>query len=135
MGCGSPTLASRYWESSEHALFLELKYQCEQVPSMKQLQVYRMLGRGAYGDVFAVRILTTGRLLALKCMSKRVIKGKNDSRAAMRERQHLQMVASTQSPFVVSLAYAFVDHDNVYVAMDLCAGGDLKYGASREGDP
>ena len=69
----------------------------------------------------------TGRLLALKCMSKRVIKGKNDSRAAMRERQHLQMVASTQSPFVVSLAYAFVDHDNVYVAMDLCAGGDLKY--------
>lgn len=92
------------------------------------------LGRGGYGSVYACRKQDTGRLYAVKCMSKRKVKHRRATKLVLAERQ---ILAGVDTPFVTGLQYAFQDVDNIYYVLDIKAGGDLeqhllRYGSFRE---
>jgi len=57
-----------------------------------------------YGSVFAARKRDTGKLYAVKCMDKRLIKVRRATRLVVMERQ---ILSSVESPFVTGLKYAF----------------------------
>lgn len=73
---------------------------------------------------------TSGKLYAMKTMSKRRIKMKKSEQLAINERQAL---AAVESPFVVNLKYSFHSKDDVFLILDLMTGGDLGYHLHQKG--
>lgn len=45
-------------------------------------------------------------------------------RSILNERE---LLSQLNHPFLVNMAYAFQDRDNLYLVMDLMPGGDLRY--------
>lgn len=84
----------------------------------------RKLGRGGYGSVFAVRKVDTGRLYAIKCMDKRMIKMRRALRLVLTERAVLE---AAESPFVTGLRFAFHNRQEVCLVLDMKCGGDLEH--------
>ena len=82
------------------------------------------LGRGGYGMVFAAQMLDTGKVYAIKCMDKRMIKARHATRMIANERD---VLASVDHPFIAGLQYAFQDEQEVFFVLDLKAGGDLEH--------
>ena len=82
------------------------------------------LGRGGYGMVYAAQSSDTGKLYAVKCMDKRLIKSRHATRMIMNERD---ILASVSNPFVTGLQFAFHDDANVFLVLDLKTGGDLEH--------
>ena len=95
-----------------------------------RLITYNNLGRGGFGLVNACKRCSTGRLYAMKTLSKRRIKMKKAEALCMNERNILAIV---QSPYVVCLKYAFTTVSEVFLVLDLMTGGDLGYHLSRKG--
>jgi serine/threonine protein kinase len=73
---------------------------------------------------------TSGKLYAMKVMDKRRIKMKKAESLATNEREALGHVKSL---FVVNLIYSFHSKDDVYLILDLMAGGDLAYHLQLKG--
>ena len=73
---------------------------------------------------------TTGALYAMKVMNKKRIKFKKSEKFALNERAALSAV---DSPFVVSLKYAFQTKTDLYLILDLMTGGDLGFHLSQKG--
>jgi serine/threonine protein kinase len=82
------------------------------------------LGRGGYGMVHAAQKLDTGKLYAVKCMDKRMIKARHATRMIVNERD---VLASVDHPFITGLQYAFQDDAEVYFVLDMKPGGDLEF--------
>ncbi|CAB9512815.1 RAC family serine/threonine-protein kinase homolog [Seminavis robusta] len=87
--------------------------------------VMRVLGRGGFGLVSACQKGTTGKLYAMKVMSKKRIKMKKSVQFVMNERKALAAVS--ESPFIINLKYSLHSDDEVYLVIDLMAGGDLGF--------
>eukprot|EP00471_Norrisiella_sphaerica_P006928 CAMPEP_0184490980 /NCGR_PEP_ID=MMETSP0113_2-20130426/19342_1 /TAXON_ID=91329 /ORGANISM="Norrisiella sphaerica, Strain BC52" /LENGTH=613 /DNA_ID=CAMNT_0026875139 /DNA_START=122 /DNA_END=1963 /DNA_ORIENTATION=+ len=92
---------------------------------LKDFQVFRTLGRGAFGSVKACRKINCGSLYAIKIINKKIVKAKNALRNVIDERNVLVLIQDNQ--FVTNLKYALQDDDNLYFVMDLMLGGDLKF--------
>ena len=78
-----------------------------------------VLGRGGFGVVHGCKKANTGKLLAMKAMNKRRIKVKNAADLCWNERIVLGKV---DSPFVISLKYAFQSPEDLYLILDLATG-------------
>lgn len=90
----------------------------------------RVLGRGGFGLVTACKRITTGKLYAMKVMKKKRIKLRKSQHLALNERA---VLAAVDSPFVISLKYAFETKSDVYLIMDLMTGGDLSFHLNEKG--
>jgi beta-adrenergic-receptor kinase len=84
----------------------------------------RSVGRGGFGLVNACKKANTGKLYALKQMSKKRIKLKQCEALIVAERNVLAVV---RSPFLVNASYAFSSASDLYLVLDLMFGGDLAY--------
>ena len=75
---------------------------------------------------------TTGKVHAMKAMSKRMIKLKRAEGLCLNERKIMEML---ESPFVVSLRYALTNpnSDDVLLVLDLMSGGDLRFHLRKAG--
>lgn len=93
--------------------------------TLLDFEIFRPLGRGAFGAVCGARMRSTGHLFAIKSMNRKLIKGKNALSVAKLERKSLSAVADRPCPFVTSLRYAFVDNENFHFVIPLYTGGDL----------
>lgn len=62
--------------------------------------MYRVLGKGGFGEVCACQVRATGKMYACKKLEKKRIKKRNGERMALNEKQILQKV---NSRFVVSI--------------------------------
>lgn len=82
----------------------------------------RLLGKGGFGMVAARKSVGTGKCYAVKMCNKHKIKAKGSADTCWNERASLSAV---QSPFVVSLKYAFQSKINLMLVLDLLGGGDL----------
>jgi beta-adrenergic-receptor kinase len=92
--------------------------------------VLRVVGRGGFGLVNACKKATTGKLYAMKQMSKKRIKLKRCEDLIVAERDTLSQV---QSPYVVNLLYAFHNATDVFLILDLMIGGDLNFHLRTKG--
>ena len=92
---------------------------------LRHFKLLRNVGKGAFGKVKVVEKKSTGKLYALKYMSKEKIIEKKAVSNVIKERKILQNLAFY--PFLVNLCFAFQDDTNLYMIIDLMLGGDLRY--------
>ena len=67
--------------------------------------MYRVLGKGGFGEVCACQVRATGKMYACKKLEKKRIKKRNGEAMALNEKQILQKI---NSRFVVSIQYVTV---------------------------
>jgi hypothetical protein len=80
------------------------------------------LGCGSYGVVMLVRHVPSGRLMAMKKMSKRRIMDSGHVEHILAEKALLQQV---DHPFITKLIDTFNDDNYLYVFLEFCSGGEL----------
>ena len=101
---------------------------------MKNFELLKMLGTGAYGKVFLVRKLggnDHGKLYAMKVLKKATIaRNAKDTAHTKAERNILECV---KNPFIVDLIYAFQTDGKLYLILEYLSGGELFMQLEREG--
>uniref|UniRef100_A0A8C5G6K0 Ribosomal protein S6 kinase n=1 Tax=Gouania willdenowi TaxID=441366 RepID=A0A8C5G6K0_GOUWI len=94
---------------------------------MENFELLKVLGTGAYGKVFLVRKNTghdAGQLYAMKVLKKAAIVQKAKTTEHTRtERQVLEHIR--QSPFLVTLHYAFQTQSKLHLILDYVSGGEM----------
>ncbi|XP_030071159.1 ribosomal protein S6 kinase alpha-5 [Microcaecilia unicolor] len=94
---------------------------------IENFELLKVLGTGAYGKVFLVRKISghdAGKLYAMKVLKKATIVQKAKTTEHTRtERQVLEHIR--QSPFLVTLHYAFQTDTKLHLILDYINGGEL----------
>ncbi|XP_077596112.1 ribosomal protein S6 kinase alpha-4 isoform X1 [Stigmatopora nigra] len=94
---------------------------------MENFELLKVLGTGAYGKVFLVRKNSghdAGQLYAMKVLKKAAIVQKAKTTEHTRtERQVLENIR--QSPFLVTLHYAFQTQSKLHLILDYVSGGEM----------
>lgn len=121
-----------YVDSQYYWRYLQWKY-LEKMPITKNnFRVYRVLGKGGFGLVYACQSKTTGKMYALKKLEKKRVKRRHGEKLALNEKQVLERVSSR---FVVNLAYAYQSKDSLCMILTLMGGGDLRFHIHNIGEP
>uniref|UniRef100_A0A672IJU7 non-specific serine/threonine protein kinase n=1 Tax=Salarias fasciatus TaxID=181472 RepID=A0A672IJU7_SALFA len=99
------------------------------VNQLRELQVkledfekIKLIGRGAYGEVQLVRHKASKKVYAMKQLNKFEMIKRSDSAFFWEERN---IMAFSNSPWVVQLCCAFQDYHYLYMVMEFMPGGDL----------
>eukprot|EP00928_Gymnodinium_smaydae_P038221 TRINITY_DN26406_c0_g1_i1.p1 TRINITY_DN26406_c0_g1~~TRINITY_DN26406_c0_g1_i1.p1 ORF type:complete len:803 (-),score=189.41 TRINITY_DN26406_c0_g1_i1:50-2458(-) len=87
-----------------------------------ELRKIQLLGCGSYGFVELCEQPRSGKVFALKCLSKGHVVQTKMQESVMQERDILLLA---NSPFVIKLYETYVDSQNLYFLMELAAGGEL----------
>ncbi|SAL98042.1 hypothetical protein [Absidia glauca] len=82
----------------------------------------RMLGKGDVGKVYMVRQKDSGRLYAMKVLSKREMVKRNKIKRALAEQE---ILTASNHPFIVTLYHSFQSQDYLYFVMEYCTGGEF----------
>ncbi|KAB5517216.1 hypothetical protein PHYPO_G00187160 [Pangasianodon hypophthalmus] len=82
----------------------------------------KLIGKGAYGAVQLVRHKVSKKVYAMKKLSKFEMIKRSDSAFFWEERD---IMAFSNSPWIVQLCCAFQDERYLYLVMEFMAGGDL----------
>ncbi|XP_072345533.1 ribosomal protein S6 kinase alpha-5-like isoform X2 [Scyliorhinus torazame] len=94
---------------------------------MENFELLKVLGTGAYGKVFLVRKVSghdVGKLFAMKVLKKAsIIQRAKTMEHTKTERQVLEHIR--QSPFLVTLHYAFQTDTKLHLILDYVSGGEL----------
>ena len=88
----------------------------------EDFKVIRLIGKGDVGRVYLVARKTTGKLYAMKILSKEEMIKRNKVRRAMTERE---ILVTAHHPFIVPLYYCFQSKDYLYLLMEYCSGGEF----------
>ncbi|CAP23139.3 Protein CBR-GRK-1 [Caenorhabditis briggsae] len=104
--------------------FLQWKWLEKRPVDKHTFRLYRVLGKGGFGEVCACQVRASGKMYALKKLEKKRVKKRHAETLSLNEKQILQKV---NSPFVVSLAYAYETKDALCLVLTLMNGGDLKF--------
>ncbi|ETO04009.1 hypothetical protein RFI_33393, partial [Reticulomyxa filosa] len=102
----------RFQRSNLYRLYIQLKSQEQSVVSESDFSTLRVLGRGAFGFVYAAIKKSTGTLYAVKSISKKRILVNDSIDTIMAERDFL---AAMHSKFVTGLKFAFMDANSLYL--------------------
>lgn len=82
----------------------------------------KVIGKGAFGEVRLVQKRDTGKIYAMKTMLKKEMDMKEQWAHVKAERD---VLADSDSPWIVSLYYSFQDDQYLYLIMEFLPGGDL----------
>jgi serine/threonine protein kinase len=96
----------------------------------EHFSLFRVLGRGGFGIVYGCKHTRSGKMYAMKVLHRKRLKTLSSFEACLTERN---LLASLDTPFVTSLAYAFQSPEQLCLVMELMTGGDLKYHLHRKG--
>lgn len=98
----------------------------------KDFELLKVIGMGAFGKVLQVRNRKSKEILAMKVISKRLIKRKTSYvENVLAERNILTKIAN--HPFIVTMHASFQTKEKLFIIMDFCAGGELFLKLGREG--
>ena len=81
-----------------------------------------MIGKGSFGEVRVVQKVDTGKIYAMKTLRKSEMLKKDQLAHVRAERD---VLAESNSPWVVQLYYSFQDSAYLYLLMEFLPGGDL----------
>jgi len=79
----------------------------------------KKIGEGSYGSVCKAKNKMTGSIRAIKTISKAQMKNID------RFKQEIAIMKMMDHPNIIKLYETFEDHRNIYLVMELCAGGEL----------
>lgn len=96
----------------------------------QHFDLLKLIGEGAFGKVILVRNRLDKMLYAMKVLSKKLLKKKNNVQYMKSERDILTKI---QHPFVVSLYFAFQSETKLFLVMDFLAGGELFFHLRKKG--
>lgn len=82
----------------------------------------RLIGRGDVGRVFLVRAKESGRLLAMKVLSKAEMIKRNKIKRVLAEQE---ILATTNHPFILTLHHSFQTAEHLYFLTEYCSGGEF----------
>ena len=99
----------------------------------EDFQILRLIGKGTFGQVYQVRKKDTGRVFAMKVLSKKVIVQKKEVAHTVGERNILVRTAMADSPFIVGLKFSFQTPADLYLVTDYMSGGELFWHLQKEG--
>ncbi|KAF1814842.1 Pkinase-domain-containing protein [Eremomyces bilateralis CBS 781.70] len=99
----------------------------------EDFQILKLIGKGTFGQVFQVRKKDTGRIYAMKVLSKKVIVQKKEVAHTLGERNILVRTAMADSPFIVALKFSFQTPTDLYLVTDYMSGGELFWHLQKEG--
>lgn len=89
---------------------------------LTDFRTVKVIGKGAFGEVRVVQKVDTGRIYAMKTLKKEEMLKKDQLAHVRAERD---VLAESNSPWVVQLYYSFQDPTYLYLIMEFLAGGDL----------
>ncbi|XP_060531685.1 G protein-coupled receptor kinase 2 [Cylas formicarius] len=104
--------------------YLQWKWLESQPVTYKTFRMYRVLGKGGFGEVCACQVRATGKMYACKKLEKKRIKKRKGEAMVLIEKQILQKI---NSRFVVNLSYAYETKDVLCLVLTIMNGGDLKF--------
>lgn len=124
---------SEFKESMYFHRYLQWKSLEQQYVTYKTFRMYRVLGKGGFGEVCACQTRATGKMYACKKLEKKRVKKRKGEAMVLSEKLILQKI---NSRFVVNLAYAFETKDSLCLVLTIMTGGDLKFHIyNMGGDP
>eukprot|EP00903_Cladosiphon_okamuranus_P007664 g7432.t1 len=95
-----------------------------------EFDLLKVIGMGAFGKVLQVRSRRNGQILAMKCISKRMLARRNHIAYMQAERDIMTKVVH---PFVVALQCAFQTEHKLFLVMEYLPGGELFFHLSKKG--
>lgn len=98
-----------------------------------EIDIANPLLTGTFGQVFQVVKKDTGRIYAMKVLSKKVIVQKKEVAHTLGERNILVRTATANSQFIVGLKFSFQTPTDLYFVTGFMSGGELFYHLQKEG--
>lgn len=94
--------------------------------TFNSFQILDVLGSGTFGKVFKATLKHSSddKIYAMKVINKRYLIRNNQLKYAITE---CNVLKQTDSPFIVTLHFAFQTMENLYMILDYCPGGDLGF--------
>ncbi|KAK7049501.1 Serine/threonine-protein kinase [Paramarasmius palmivorus] len=89
---------------------------------LDDFRTVKVIGKGAFGEVRLVQKTDTGKIYAMKTLKKEEMLKKDQLAHVRAERD---VLAESNSPWVVQLFYSFQDPSYLYLIMEFLPGGDL----------
>ncbi|KAJ1771286.1 Serine/threonine-protein kinase Sgk2 [Coemansia sp. RSA 1843] len=103
----------------------------KQSVGLDDFHLLSIIGKGSYGQVMLARYKDTGKVMAIKVISKSKLRGRpNEIRRVMSERKVLER--TVEHPFLVGLQCAFQTKDKLFFCLDYVNGGELFFHLQRE---
>lgn len=96
----------------------------------QHFELLKLVGEGAFGKVILVRNRLDKNLYAMKAISKKLLRKKNNMQYMKSERDILTKV---HHPFIVTLWFAFQTEQRLFLVMDFLSGGELFFHLKRKG--
>lgn len=94
-------------------------------------ELLKVIGMGAFGKVLQVRNKKSGQVLAMKIISKRVLKRRSDYIETVHAERNI--LSRVRHPFNVMMHCSFQTREKLFLIMDFLAGGELFLRLGREG--
>jgi serine/threonine kinase 32 len=83
-----------------------------------------IIGQGAFGKVHLLTHVSSKQHYALKYINKKECIARKMQKSIVKE---VEMLTTLSHPFIVKIEYSFQDDVNMYMIMNFCSGGDLRY--------
>jgi ribosomal protein S6 kinase beta len=97
----------------------------------KDFDLLKVIGMGAFGKVLQVRNRQNQKILAMKIISKRLLK--RNSGYIENVQSERDILTKIRHPFVVTMHCSFQTKEKLFIIMDFLAGGELFLRLGREG--
>ena len=97
----------------------------------KDFELLKVIGMGAFGKVLQVRNRQSQKILAMKVISKRLLK--RNSGYVENIHAERDILTKIRHPFVVTMHCSFQTKEKLFIIMDFLAGGELFLRLGREG--
>jgi len=99
--------------------------------SPKDFELLKVIGMGAFGKVLQVRNKRNKQVLAMKVISKRLLRRKTGYVENVQAERNI--LTKVRHPFVVTMHCSFQTKEKLFIVMDFLAGGELFLRIGREG--
>jgi len=98
--------------------------------SLDDFYLLKVIGKGSFGKVMLAKHKKNGKVFAVKVISKRAVKQRDEVKHIMAERNVL--MNNSKHPFLVGLRYSFQTAEKLYFVLDYVNGGELFFHLQKE---
>ena len=90
--------------------------------TLDDFEIVDFLGQGTFGKVYLTKLKSTGKLYAIKCISKEIlIEYDQEENTKLEE----QILFTCKHEFLLGMDFVFQNIDNIYFVMPYVKGGEL----------